>query len=182
MLTFNVTDQRIIGVVNSNNFNVAYSEAVIKELKSFQAQLKTIEEVDTYDAWVADVMAVLATTEEVNTITAACNDLMFDSKTGNYYVKVDNKVSKHPVPMDLVEVILESTEKGIDPTPIVKAWIRFLRNPNFSTRKANLFAEYITKIIIDYEEVERLVEEEGYTYDKAIERSQYCDVTITTEG
>jgi len=182
MLTFNVIDQRIIGVVDSTNFNVLYDTEVVNALKKAQAELLVIDNIDTYEAWVATVKVILASTETVNTITAACDDLMYDSRTGHYYVKVGAKVSKHPVPQKLVEVILESTEKGIDPTPIVKAWIRFLRNPNFSTRKAQLFANYITAVIADSDEIDRLIDEEGFIYDKAVERAKYCDVTITQEG
>jgi hypothetical protein len=186
MLTFNVTgsdkDLRIAGVIDSLRFNVAYSLELQNSLKDLQTDLESINDVDAYEAWVAEVTEVLEAADTVDTITAACQDLMLDTKTGNYYVKVGTKVSKHPVPMDLVDVILESAEKGIDPSPIVKAWIRFMRNPNFSTRKANLFARYITTSVIDAEEVTRLMEEEGFVYEKAVERAQYNDVTITNEG
>ena len=187
MLIFSVTgsvdtDQRITGVIDSANFNVAYDSKLITELNFFQNALEDIEDVDTYEVWVKEVKECLESADTVDTVTDACDDLVLDSKTGNYYVKVGAKVSKHPVPMALVEVILESAEKDIDPTPIVKAWIRFLRNPNFTTRKAHLFARYITAIIVDTEEAERLTEEEGYVYEKAIERAQYRDVTITNEG
>ncbi len=187
MLTFNVTgsakaDQRITGVIDSSTFNVDFNEDLLSDLKVFAIELESIEDVDAYDAWVKSVTSRLEAADTVDTVTKACNDLMLDTKTGHYYVSVAGKTSKHPVPMPLVEVILESAEKDIDPTPIVKAWIRFLRNPNFSTKKANLFAEYITAIIVDTEEVEKLMHEEGYIEEKAIERAQYRDVTITNEG
>ena len=182
MLIFNVTDQRITGIIDNLNFNVAYTEELYKDLKSLQVDLESINDIDAYEAWVIKVKNCLEAADTVDTVTSACDDLMLDTKTGNYYVKVGTKVSKHPVPTDLVEVILESAEKGIDPTPIVKAWVRFLRNPNFTTRKANLFAQYITTVIVDAEEVTRLMEEEGYIYEKAVERAQYRDVTITNEG
>jgi hypothetical protein len=79
-------------------------------------------------------------------------------------------------------VILESVEKGIDSTPIVKAWIRFLRNPNFTEQKAELFAEYVTAVIIDRDMVQKLVDEEGFSETQAIKRSLYNDVSITEEG
>lgn len=186
MLIFNVIgskeDQRISGVIDNTNFNVTFSSDLAFDLKSFQEDLKSIENVEDYEAWVKSVGARLEAADTVDTVTKACNDLMLDVKTGNYFVTVDGKISKHPVPTPLVEVILESAEKDIDPTPIVKAWIRFLRNPHFSTKKANLFAQYITTIIVDTEEVEKLMEEDGYVYEKAVERAQYRDVTITEEG
>lgn len=77
---------------------------------------------------------------------------------------------------------MESVEKDIDPTPIVKAWVRFLRNRNFTNYKAAKFADYITSLIVDMEEVNRLMEEEGYSKDSAVERATYNDVAITQEG
>ena len=182
MLTFNVIDQRITGVIDGLSFNVAYAEATANSLKDLQVELESINDVDAYETWVAKVKDLLESTEVVDTIVAATKDLMHDTRTGNYYVKVGDKVSKHPVPMALVGVMLESAEKGIDPTPIVKAWVRFLRNPNFSTNKAELFARYITTTVVDEEEVDRLMEEEGYTEEKAMERSVYSDVTISESG
>lgn len=187
MLTFNVTgtagaDQRIIGVIDNTTFNTVFTKELHDALIEFQVALEDITDVDTYETWVKDVRSRLDESETIDTVTSACDDLMLDSKTGHYYVKVGTKVSKHPVPTDLVEVILESAEKGIDPTPIVKAWVRFLRNPNFTPRKADLFAQYITSIIIDTEEVAELMDKEGYVYEKAVERAQYRDVTITNEG
>ncbi len=187
MLIFNVAvaednSQRITGVVDSDKFNVAFTEELHADLQVLQKDLESIEDVDAYETWVESVKERLLQADEVDSITAACDDLMVDTKTGNYYVKVGAKVSKHAVPAALVDVILESAEKEIDPTPIVKAWVRFLRNPNFTPEKAELFADYITAIIIDYDEVEKLTNEDGYVYEKAIERAKYRDVTITNEG
>jgi hypothetical protein len=107
---------------------------------------------------------------------------MKDTATGKYHITHGGKVSKKSVPQAIVNVILESVEKDIDPTPIVKAWIRFLRNPNFTPRKSELFARYLTATIVDEEEKIRLIEEEGYVDSKAELRATYNDVAITQEG
>jgi hypothetical protein len=186
MLVFDVTNatdsQRILGVINGESFNVVYSDALLQQLKDFQIDYESIEEVDAYEKWVDAVKLALKSSDSSDAIIAKCKDLMYNTKNGKYYIKVGTKVSKHPVPTPLVEVILESTEKNIDPTPVVKAWVRFLRNPNFTPRKAELFAQYITAIIVDTEELTKLMEEDGFIYEKAVERAQYRDVTITAEG
>jgi len=189
MLTFNVvshSDGKLInGSVNGKKFNVPFSAELVTSLKAKQTELETIEETVAYEAWVEATTALLET-KEVDVITTACPDLIKNATTGYYFVKVvENgveKVSKTPVPVKLVSVILESVEKEIDPTPIVKAWIRFLRNPNFTADKAGRFADYITSIIIDDEEVARLMKEEGFTYESAKARASYNDVAITQEG
>ncbi len=182
MLTINVIDDRINGTINGEKFNVAHSSTMYETLVTFQQGLESIDNVEAYDTWVKEVQKALASDKGGDIVTTACSDLVCDDKTGNYYVKVGAKVSKHAVPDALVNVILESAEKNIDPTPIVKAWIRFLRNPNFTSQKAFYFAEYVTAVILDDEECERLVVEEGYTDEKAYEKASYNDVAITTEG
>ena len=189
MLTFNVVshaDGKVInGSVNGKKFNVPFSAELVTSLKAKQAELETIEETTVYDAWVESINGLLET-KEIDVITTACPDLIKNSTTGCYFVKVVEdgveKVSKTPVPNKLVSVILESVEKEIDPTPIIKAWIRFLRNPNFTPTKAGRFADYITSIIVDGEEADRLVKEEGFTPEVASVRASYNDVAITQEG
>jgi len=187
MLTFSVIsttkdDARISGMIESERFNIKFTESVHESLITASKDFEEIEEIDEYDAWKISTKAIIDGINDGDVITSACKDLMLDQKTGNYYISVGAKVSKHAVPELLVDVILESVEKSIDPTPIVKAWIRFLRNVNFTPRKGYLFAKYITATIVDSDEYEKLILEEGYTSEKASEKAVYNDVAITQEG
>jgi len=186
MLTFNVSsfneDTRVAGTLNSEKFNVKYSEELVTALKELQNDYEEVTNYAEHEVWVKKVQSVLDGVSEGDVVTTACQDLMLDERTGNYHVKTDDEISKYPVPAPLVKVILESVDKDIDPTPVVKAWIRFMRNPNFSANKAEYFARYITAEIVDWEEEARLEEEEGYTHEKAVQLSIYNDVAISTEG
>lgn len=185
MLTINVLSQNgskvISGSVDGAKFNVPYTDATLTALSAKQAEYENVEDADAYAVWVTEVKALLETKEE-DIIETACPDLKKDPKTGYYFMVVENVVSTVAVPTRLVNVILESIEKNIDPTPIVKAWTRFLRNPNFTRRKAEIFAAYITSLIVDMDEVNRLVTEEGFSRETAIARATYNDVAITQEG
>lgn len=189
MLTINVLSGQegkvISGTVDGTKFNLPYSDETFKSLVEKRDEFESVDTSEAYDTWVSEVKELLVAKEQ-DIIVTACPDLMKDPKTGYYYVKVDDNgkevVSKTAVPDKLVDVILESAEKDIDPTPIVKAWIRFLRNPNFNDYKANKFADYITSLIVDMEEVNRLVEDEGFSRDTAVARATYNDVAITQEG
>lgn len=187
MLIINVVasedaSKRIVGVIDSEKYNVNYTEELFNELTKLETEFADVSTIEEYTPWVDSVKALIKEADGADSITDACKDLVLDGKTGNYYLKVGNKVSKHPVPSALVEVILEAVEKDLDATPLVKAWTRFLRNPNFSTEKAELFAQYITATIVDHEEVDKFTEEDGFTHEKAVERATYRDVTITNEG
>jgi hypothetical protein len=185
MLTVNVIvngeDKVLSGTLDGEKFNVPYSLDLFDSLNEKSNELESITTRDDYDKWVEETSKLLVE-EKVDAIETKCPDLKKNARTGYYYVVVDGKTSKTPVPTALVEVILESVEKDIDPTPIVKAWIRFLRNPNFTENKASLFAEYITAEIVDTDEVNRLIEEEGFVEEVAITRATYNDVAISKEG
>lgn len=185
MLTINIIandgSKVITGSLNGERFNLPYSEATHTALKDEQDLFAAVEDHVEYAEWVARVKGHL-TEKKQDIIETACPDLKKDPRTGFYFIVVDGKTSKKAVPELLVNVILESIEKEIDPTPIVKAWVRFLRNPNFSAAKAELFAMYITATIVDNEELNRLVDEEGFTRESAEDRSTYNDVSITQEG
>jgi len=186
MLTLNVINSqegdRINGTVDGDKFNIEFDKEKLEELNDLQKDYEIIEDMDEYQSWLTTVKGIIESSNAEDIISSSCKDLMHDTKTGMYYIKVGSKISKHPVPVKLVAVILESIEKGLDATPIIKSWVRFLRNPNFSSMKAELFANYITAEIVDFEEVDKLVDEEGYTYEKAVDRATYNDVMISNEG
>ncbi len=186
MLTVNVItsgeDNKVLaGTIDGERYNVPFTQELFDQLNDFNVKFEDISEHVAYEAWVKEVKKALVE-KEVDIIESACPDLMKDPRTGFYFVKIDGIVSKTAVPEELVEVILESVEKDIDASPIVKAWIRFLRNPNFTEDKADLFSQYITAEIVDTDEVDRLMDEEGFTEDMAVVRATYNDVAISKEG
>lgn len=185
MLTINVIhhgDEKFLnGSLSGEKFNLPFDEKLYADLKLQQDVYNGYTDASLIPAWEEGVKALLV--EKVqDVIETACPDLKKDARTGYYYVVVENETSKTPVPELLVSVILESIEKEISPEPIVKTWVRFLRNPNFTPEKAERFARYITAEIVDFEEADRLVEDEGFTSETAISRSTYNDVAITQEG
>jgi hypothetical protein len=185
MLTINVIgrgdDKLLNGTLCGEKFNLPYSVELLNALKGKQTEFESFTSGDQVPVWEEEVKALLIEQKQ-DVIETACPDLKKDGRTGYYYVVVEGETSKTPVPEKLVAVILESIEKDINPEPIVKAWIRFLRDPNFTPTKAERFAYYITALIVDEEEVEKLIDKEGLSYEKAVERATYNDVCITTEG
>lgn len=185
MLTLNVItlndSQRISGSMNGERFNVKFSEKLYKKLLEYKDKLASAETVEIYQDLTQKVF------NKLNKVTAdkiveVCTDLYKDEEHGTYHVMTDSIISKHAVPELLVDMIVESIDKGIDATPVIKAWTRFLRNPNFTAEKGERFAKYITSIIVDGDLVEKLVNEEGYTQEKAAALAAYSDVGISEEG
>ena len=187
MLTINVIVEgdakRINGTINGQPYNIAYSDEMMDQLNVFKDEYETLETGDEYYAWVEKVEAVIKAADEIDQTEELSEYLKRDNKTGRFYLIADGKAGKAPLPARLAERIQESLDKGISPDPIAKAWVRFAnRNPHFNAHKADYFARYITARIVDNDRVDRLIEEEGYTWDAAIEASIYNDVAITQEG
>lgn len=189
MLTINVISQDgnklLTGTIDGAKFNVPYEKKTHKALEAKIKKYESIEDAEAYDVWVKEVEALLEENDQ-DIIVTSCPDLVKDPKTGFYYVMAvidgEEMMTNVPVPNKLISVILESADKSIDPTPIIKAWIRFLRNPNFTAEKAILFADYITAEIVDGDEADRLMKEEGFSEEMAQARATYNDVAITQEG
>jgi hypothetical protein len=180
-LVLNKIGERLSGVIGTETFNVPFSVELYKELNDAVAAFEDAVTMEDAQAVVALTLPLVQVkVQEI--VTTKCIFLVFNSNTNKYYLKNKGVVSSHPMPAKLVDWIIESVEKEIDFMPVVKAWTRFLRNPNFSSRNAERFAKYLTTTVVDYKEVKRLMAEEGVTEEVAISRSTFRDVSLTRNG
>lgn len=130
-------------------------------------------------------------------IESECPDIYVNRATGKFYLKISNTkeglgketISSISMPDILVDKIKDSLDKGIDHTPLVKFWIRWLRNPVLRKKSKKMqedFSErvftYINAIYINGDIVAKLMEEEGLSKEIAEERASVYQVKITKEG
>lgn len=181
MITINRVGDSITGTVNGVFFGVSYDETRFTEMLLLQNEANTA----------VSTVALVAILEQFqpytiedysDKIASACPDLFVSKATGQFYLTYGGVVSSIALPVSLSTRILESVEKGIDPSPLVKAWIRFLRNPNFTEGKAEKFANYIMYQHIDREYAENLVSVKGVSREVAYERATVTQTPITQEG
>lgn len=183
MITVNRIENSISGSVNGKSFGVKYSDEKYKEMKRLEAEANEAVSMTALTAIVEQFMVLTedAYKEQVET---ACPNLVVNEATGKFFLKTTDGtvISSHPVPQALVDRILISVEKGIDFTPIIKFWTRFLRNPNYSDVKGDRLANYVNKTIIDHELKKELIEKKGVAPATAIERATVYQTPITMEG
>lgn len=180
-LVLNKIGERLSGMIGETKYNVPFSADLYAALKEAELAFEEAATMEDAQAIVAATLPLVQVkVQEV--ITTKCIYLVFNNKTNEYYLKNKGVVSSHPVPAKLVDWIIESVEKEIDFMPVVKAWTRFLRNPNFSTANAERFAKYLTTTVVDHKEVDRLLDEEGVTHEVAIQRATFRDVSLTRNG
>lgn len=187
VIVLNKREDSIVVSINSENLVCIHSEEVFGKLDQLinndLPAVSTMADAKAIEAEVRKVIEEAGNVAKQNFVETACKDhLAYDPARGTYHLKSKGGIISHiPLPNSLVERILTSVEKGIDPTPIVKAVIRFFRNPNLSIDKLRRFVNYIDYKLLD-EELEAKLIFEGYSEEKAREASLFLQTPITLEG
>lgn len=181
MLIVNRTGDFISGALNGKQFGVSYDEqkyTLMKELEAKAAQATTMAELKD----LLDQFLPLTKESYKELVETASPDLFVNRHTNKFYLKYKGFISSKAIPQALVDRILISVEKGIDIQPLIKCWVRFMRNPNFTDKKAALFAEYISAPYTDKSRVTQLMKEEGVGQEYATQMATATQVSISLEG
>jgi len=181
MITLNVSGEVITGSYNGKNFGVSYSKELYDKMVKLQASANEAESLE-------DVEKILATFEPLTiedfktTIEGASQYLHFNEATSETFLKYNDVVSNVPMPKGFVDRINESIEKDIDILPMVKFFIRTLRNPKLTPDKLKRIVRYINSTYLDATYANKLMEEHGVSQEVANERATRIQVPITQEG
>lgn len=179
-ISVNRIGNSITGTVNGKSYGVSFSEsrwAAMQELKakanaaSSMSELKEI--IEAFEPLTHESYKEMAETRSPY--------LHVNPGTNRFYLKYKQTISNEPLPQVFVDRMLESIEKNLDITPLVKCWVRLLRNPNYSQNKAQLFAWYINQKYTDPQKVQKL-EADGVASEKAREYATVYQTPITDEG
>ena len=190
MITVNRMGDSISGSINAEQFGIPFDQDTYDKMLDLQKKADTVSTVAELKEIVEEFKKL---TEEVDynaTIESKCKDLYYNKAKGTYHLKVKDEVSSVPMPKELVDRILDSMDKGIDFTPLIKLWIRWLRNPILRMKNKlnphNDFSErmfqYIDADYVNEELIEKLMEEDGVSEEVARERATVKQVGITVEG
>lgn len=173
MLTFRKLEHAIVGTINGKPFNVARTEDVITALETMQ---------DTPGTTTKDVLDYIKGVRDQE-IAGSNKYLTYKPTTKEYFLALDGKRSKHPIPEPLVKFIQESYGKDTDFMPILKAWARLLANPYYNSQMGSYFAKYLSSTYVDTVLMKELMNEEnGYSEEAAREMATYQDIAIAKEG
>lgn len=181
MITVNRIENSITGSVNGEPFGIAFSEeryTAMKEMEKKANEAGTIEEIRQI------VAEFLPLTEESykEKVETASPHIVVDPVRQKFYLKFPNgTIDNQAMPQALVDRIIKSVEMKIDSLPLVRFWIRFRRNPNFSPLKATRIANYINKTYLNPELYSKLLEK-GFADHVAKERATTFQTPITQHG
>lgn len=188
-MNFNVTKtgNNIIANVNGTNFSIIFTpenySALLKMQDNFdncQTRKEATELINEAAKEIEKMTKQLWGHEEAFEVVVE-NMIVKSAHSGEMFLVVGDKKVDVPFPESLRNRIQEAIDSESDFMPVVKAWTRFLRNPNLTKRKAELFGKYLTNTYTDYNKVKEYTEA-GLSEDLAIEKATFPDVSLTKEG
>jgi hypothetical protein len=171
MITFRKLEHTIAGTVDGKPFNAPRTEQIEAYLVDAMAN----------NTPGAEVLAHLKATRNQE-IAGSNKYLAFNPVTEEYFLELEGKRSKHPIPKTLVKFIEDSFEKKVDFMPVVKAWARLLANPRYNKAMGKFFSTYLETSYVDRDEVAEIVKEQELDIKIATKMATYQDIAITQEG
>jgi hypothetical protein len=181
MITLNVIGDVITGSYNGTNFGVEFTQDRYDQMLALQTETEGADSIQEVKE-IIERFALLTVEDFKATVEGASEFLHHNTKTGQTFLKYNKVISNVPMPKGLVDRINESIEKKIDIQPLVKFWVRTLRNPMLNPRKVKRIVNYINATYMDSDVAFDLVANEGLTREAAEARATTRQVSITNEG
>lgn len=185
VFNLNKSSENIFGTVSNKNFNTPFSNTLWDMLSEALDMFEMADSREDACLAIEKALTLIETPEveaEFVEVKGYENCLVFNNKTNAYHLKANKVIFQVAFPENLCKRIADSIEKGIDCSPVIKAFTRFLRNPNFSVSKAENFGKFLNATFCDKALLQDIMDKEGVTYEVAKERATFPDVALTKEG
>lgn len=187
-ILLNVIDGIISASVDNEILTKTYSAENYAGLEGLAKNANDATTVEQYKARVQEFKD--ACKEDLNThIESFCPNIYIKQGTGEYFLKNNGVISSIALSEVLVNRIKESVDKKIDCTPLIKAWVDFLRNPKLRKLSKDGQADWSNRVFkwldlkyTSQENVKKLMEEKGYSEEVATKLSTIYQVQFTQEG
>ena len=189
MITINVIEGRISGSYGDTPFSVNYDEVTYNKMVTLQSKAEEVTTMDEYNALMEE-FAKLTVQDYKTTIETDCPWIHVNEATGQFFLTYGGVVSSIPMPQALVDRILASMDKEAEYLPLVKMWIRFLRNPILRKKMDNGNGENFADRFFNFVNLEyvhpklkkELMEDHGLSEEVAERRATMYQMKITKEG
>jgi len=189
MITINVIDDQIVGSCGETPFSIPFEKAVYDTLESLAHAAEEAETVDEYNSIIAEGESLVLGAKEFigSVIETECEYIKVDPMSKEFFLHYNDQTSDIAMPQALVDRIIYSQDKGIDFMPLVRMWVRFLRNPNLNKEgKGAAFGEkffnFVNMKYVHPKLKQEFIEEHGLTEEAAEERATMYQMKITKEG
>lgn len=181
LFNINRIGDTISGSVNGVPFSIQYSEAKYKAMKELEEKAKNAKSVEELRYYVAE-FNVLAQENYADFIETKSPYIKVNKDTNKFYIQYNGVISNRAMPTSFGAKIIKAADKGLEVLPIIKNWVRFLHNPNYTDKKAQLYSDYISAPYTDQSQVRELTQNKGLNELMAIEFATTSQVAMTLEG
>lgn len=179
-LTVNKIQNVISGVIGNEKYSVPFSPQTFATLQKLEADLDQATSLEAVNTILAEAKE-FTSRDFKSKIEEAAPNIMYDKEKNSYYLKQNNVVSKYRIPKVLADKITKAYEENLPIEPMIRAWVHFLRNKNFSENKAELFANYLTTVVVDKKDYKKFIDL-GYSHDVSQQMATYNDISLTKNG
>lgn len=182
MFTINVIGDVITGHVNGEHYGVSFTKERYDEMKKLEEKALAATSLEQLRDIIEEFKPM--TKETYGAIVETKSPFIIQDPVRNqYFLRYNQVVSDVAIPQALVDRMITMVEKGLDITPIVKCWVRWLRNPvERSAARDRAFVGYINTTYTDNKVAKELADKKGFSSDKAVEMATGYQTPITTEG
>ena len=187
MIQVYVAEDNIVIDYKDQSFSTFYTEEKLKKAQKIESDFDKVKSKKDLDK-------LLKRAEELcendfnEKVQSEYKDLYVDVN-GYYFLKIGKNIHPTPMPKLLVDLIKESIDKKVSADPIIKMWIRLLRNPRVreelsynDTTLIDKFIDYISMTYVDPKKKNELMLEKGLNDEIASKLATTREVNITKEG
>jgi hypothetical protein len=171
----------ISGCYGGKNFSIPFTKEKYENIKGLEEHAKTAKTHEILKG------IYLTMDDEVKVdykslMVASVEGLIYRKDTKTYHLAMGEGFSDLYLPEVLVNKVIDNYSRGIENTPIVNMFRRFIYNPKPTQERLDMLANYVTQTWFDAEEADRLMEEQGLSEEVAKVYATYNNIQITTEG
>ena len=183
MITVNVIDSRIVGSIGEEPFAVEFDKELYVSLQKLSEEAAAETDMEKMQA-LFDTADSLLKDDFGKVIETECKYIKASPSTKEFFLHFNGVTSNIAMPKELTDRIFDSHDKGVDYMPLVRMWVRFLRNPLLAKKGAKFGRKFFRFVNIKYVHP-KLMEEftkKGFNSDVAKERATMYQMKITNEG
>lgn len=184
-IVVNTNKEDINGFIGNEPFSILYDESAYKSLMNLSSQVESATSVAQVKILLEQATA-LVNANNLAIEASKCPYLFLDKTTGEYFLKNKDVISKIAMPQVLVDRIFQAMDKGLDYMPVIKMWSRLLRNKKvifeYNQDFIERFSNYLDIQVLNTDLYEKLMNEKGYSKERAVAASKQHSIQITKEG
>ena len=187
MIVVNRLDNNIVVSCRDKEYDVLYTKEKFDALMEIADQSEEVASMAELNL-LLDKVDALCKNDYKEKVEAFHPEVYVQPVSGEFFLKLDGKVSSVPLPSGLVRRLELSIDKEIDITPVLKAWKRFLRNPKMMNGTkasradfAERFVDYIEMVYVDPKKIKEAMDK-GLSESQAADMAATYEVKITKQG